>query len=83
MMKKYRNRYGAEYSYEHIEGKTYKFVMSEEDLKWCRWSNREDGEGLGMFDPSGGPFVAVGSRCQVGVVNKILYKDNNVFIEVE
>ena len=81
VMTKYRNRYGAEYSYELVKDKTYKFVMSEEDLKWSRWSG--DNTKITMFDPSGGPLIATGAPCHVGVVTKIFYKNNEIFIEVE
>jgi hypothetical protein len=41
--------------------------MDEEHIKYMRFGGKEDQDGidmtdLGFFDPSGGPFVAVGSK---------------------
>jgi len=62
-----KNRYGDEYHYEKISDNQYKFVMEGDSMKYCRFGGKEGQEGidmndLGMFDPSGGPYVAVGSK---------------------
>ena len=62
-----KNRHGVEYSYVKYDDKLYRFNMSEEGMKYSRYGGKEDQEGidpndLGFFDPSGGPFVVVGSK---------------------
>ena len=62
-----KNRYGVEYTFVTYDDKLYRFNMSEEGMKYSRYGGKEDQEGidpndLGFFDPSGGPFVAVGSK---------------------
>lgn len=62
-----RNRYGDEYHYEKIGENEYKFVMSGTSMTYCRYGGKEGQESidlndLGMFDPSGGPYVQVGSK---------------------
>jgi len=62
-----KNRYGVEYSYVKYDDDLYRFNMSEEDMKYMRFGGKEGQEGidlndLGMFDPSGGPYVAIGSK---------------------
>jgi hypothetical protein len=62
-----KNRYGVEYSYVKYDDNLYRFNMDEEGMKYSRYGGKEDQEGidpngLGFFDPSGGPFVAVGSK---------------------
>ena len=62
-----KNRHGAEYSYVKYDDNLYRFNMSEEDMKYMRYGGLENQEGidmenLGMFDPSGGPYVALGSK---------------------
>ena len=62
-----KNRYGDEYHWEKLNDNEYKFVMEGDSLKYCRYGGKEgqeklDPNDLGMFDPSGGPYVAVGSK---------------------
>ena len=62
-----KNRYGAEYTFVKYADNLYRFNMPEEDMKYMRMGGREgqeqiDMNDLGFFDPSGGPFVAVGSK---------------------
>ena len=62
-----KNRYGVEYSYVKYDDNLYRFNMSEEGMKYMRYGGKDYQEGidysdLGMFDPSGGPYVAVGSK---------------------
>ena len=87
-MKKYRNRYGDEYYYELVGENTYKFVMEGDSMKWCRFGGLENQHGvdyndLGMFDPSGGPYVDIGSRLPIGVVKRLRSTDEGIIIEVE
>ena len=62
-----KNRYGVEYNYVKCDDKLYRFDMSEEGMKYMRFGGKEGQKGidyrdLGMFDPSGGPYVSVGSK---------------------
>ena len=58
-----RNRYGDQYDFEKLSENTYTIVGK---LKHWRFGGREgqaeiDLNDLGFVDPSGGPFIAVGS----------------------
>ena len=62
-----KNRYGREYSFVHVNDNLYRFNMDEEHMKYMRFGGKEGQEGidhtdLGMFDPSGGPYVEVGGQ---------------------
>ena len=62
-----KNRHGVEYSYVKYDDNLYRFNMAEEHMAYMRFGGKEGQEGinyedLGMFDPSGGPYVAVGSK---------------------
>ena len=59
-----KNRYGDEYSFELVSENTYTIVG---DLKHWRFGGVEGQESLntnelGFVDPSGGPFISVGSN---------------------
>ena len=60
----YTNRYRDEYKWIR-EGDAYRFEMSGDSMQYCRYGGKEGDEGLditdlGMFDPSGGPYVSLG-----------------------
>ena len=60
--KTYTNRYRVEYSFEKLNENQYAFKMDPEEMKYCRWGGKEGTSGvdysdLGMFDPSGGPYL--------------------------
>lgn len=62
-----KNRYGVEYCFVQYDDNLYRFNMDEEGMKYMRMGGREgqeqiDMNDLGFFDPSGGPFVAIGSK---------------------
>ena len=62
-----KNRYGDEYSYVKHDDNLYRFNMDGEGMKYSRYGGKEGQEeidlnDLGMFDPSGGPYVAIGSK---------------------
>lgn len=62
-----KNRYGKEYSFVKYDDNLYRFNMSEEDMKYMRYGGKDHEKGidmndLGMFDPPGGPYVAVGGK---------------------
>jgi hypothetical protein len=62
-----KNRHGVEYTFVKYHGNLYRFNMDEERMKYMRFGGKEGQDGidmndLGFFDPSGGPFVAIGSK---------------------
>jgi hypothetical protein len=62
-----KNRHGVVYTFVKYDDNLYRFNMDEEHIKYMRFGGKEDQDGidmtdLGFFDPSGGPFVAVGSK---------------------
>jgi len=73
----YTNRYSDSYMWEAINDTTYKFVMDDKAMKWCRYGGREGVEGidtsnLGMFDPSGGPYVCLGMEIDGKPITRLL-----------
>ena len=83
-----KNRYGDEYYWEQIADKEYKFVMKGDSMKYCRWGGKEGQRGidpndLGMFDPSGGPYVGVGGHIEVGTVTHIRKTVEGFIVEVK
>lgn len=61
----YTNRYNDNYKWVVENETTYRFEMAGDSMKYCRFGGREGVEGvdtsdLVMFDPSGGPYVALG-----------------------
>lgn len=87
-MNKYKNRYGDEYWFESMTEGKYLFVMEGDSMKWCRFGGREMQEGidyndLGFFDPSGGPFIEIGTVLPIGTVNRIRRLEEGIVITVE
>lgn len=71
-----KNRYGDEYRFEKISDNTYTI---KGDLKYWRFGGKEgqseiDTNDLGFVDPSGGPFIAVGSKIENRTITKISIK---------
>ena len=94
-----KNRYGDEYHWEKLNDKEYQFHMTGTSMNHCRFGGKDTGpidhNDLGMFDPSGGPYVAIGSEIysyeiQDGkkgdkplIVERIRDTDNGIIIEVQ
>lgn len=79
-----KNRYGDEYSFLKLSDNTYTIVG---DLKYWRYGGREgqaqmDLSDLGFVDPSGGPFISVGSVIEGRRVSKIQLADDQIVFEV-
>ena len=71
-----RNRYGDEYRFEKIDEDTYTI---KGNLKYWRYGGKDGQSGidendLGFVDPSGGPFIAVGSKIEGRTVTRISVK---------
>lgn len=93
-----KNRHGIEYSFVKVGENLYRFDMAPEGMDYMRIGGKEGQEGidysdLGMFDPSGGPYVAVGERifwdeiegatAQQPLTVKRIYKEESFFVEAE
>jgi len=82
-----KNRYGHEYHWEKLNDKEYKFVMEGDSLKYCRYGPKEGQEkldinDLGMFDPSGGPYIAIGSLVEGRIVERIRESEQTFIVTV-
>jgi hypothetical protein len=87
-MRVMKNRYGDEYHWERINDNEYKFVMEGKSLDYCRWGGKEGQRGidpndLGMFDPSGGPYVDIGRLIEVGTVTHIRKTNEGFIVKVK
>lgn len=87
-MKKYTNRYGDSYHFEPISDNKLKFVMEGKSLDYVRFGGKEnipgiDDNDLGFFDPSGGPFIKIGTTIQGRKVTKISNTNDGIILEVE
>lgn len=85
--KEYINRYNDTYTWKKLDDPThhfgpigkevaYVFEMSGDSLKYCRIGGKEgqdelDCNDLGMFDPSGGPFVTIGTAIDEKKITRI------------
>lgn len=85
-----RNRYGDVYDFVRVDENTYQITG---DLKYWRFGGKEgqhsvDMNDLGMCDPSGGPYLAVGMTIKERKIVRIrasgdLDGSPNVFFDVE
>jgi len=71
-----KNRYGDEYYWKEISENVFQFYMTGDSMMYCRMGGKEGQSGidendLGMFDPSGGPYVELGSKLFGQTVTKI------------
>jgi hypothetical protein len=76
----YKNRHGEIFRFEHIWNDCYKFVM--EDAQYCRVGGRL-GNSLQFFDPSGGPFISLGTAIDDKQIVQIVASGNEYLIWVE
>jgi hypothetical protein len=84
----YTNRYSDQYKWVSENETTYRFEMTGDSMKYCRYGGREGVEGvdtldLGMFDPSGGPFVALGMEIDGKPIKRLYATENGFGAEVE
>jgi hypothetical protein len=61
------NRYGDYYWWEPISEGKYRFQMTGSSMEYGRRGGKEgtselDNDDLGMFDPSGGPYISLGAE---------------------
>ena len=85
----YKNRYGDEYHWEpYTLENAYVFRMEGTSLEYCRFGGKEGQEGLdvndlGMFDPSGGPYVELGAKIDGKEIVKISTLEDTFIVEVK
>lgn len=84
-----RNRNGDEYWFNQIDENRWQFGMTEGcfSMKHCRVGGKEgqkdiDYNDLEFFDPSGGPFVSVGSKLFGKEIIKLASNDLGFLITV-
>lgn len=85
--KVYKNRYRDAYTWTKVSESTYEFTMEGESLKYCRYGGKEGVEGindqdLGMFDPSGGPYVTLGDEIDGKPITRLYATENGFGAEV-
>ena len=84
----YKNRYGDAYTFSILEDLRYLFVMSGDSMKYARFGGLEgqekvDHQNLGMFDPSGGPYVALGMEINDRKITHIRESALGMVVTVE
>lgn len=84
----YKNRYGDEYHWEpYTMRNSYVFRMTGKSLEYCRFGGKEGQErlnvqDLGMFDPSGGPYVGLGTKIDGREIVRISVFDDTFIVDV-
>ena len=86
--KTYTNRYGDRYRWEPSTlQNAYVFRMEGDSLGFARVGGLEGQQGLnwddlGMFDPSGGPYVGLGTKIDGKEIVKISSLEDTFVVEV-
>tara|TARA_R100000951_G_scaffold90032_1_gene78170 strand:+ start:15426 stop:15713 length:288 start_codon:yes stop_codon:yes gene_type:complete len=80
-----KNRHGDEYHWEELEPHKYKFHMEGKSLGFIRYGGKKGQQGvdksdLGMFDPSGGPYIYLGMEIFKGEFVKHIASVEGSFI---
>jgi len=80
-----KNRHGNEYHFEKVDENVYTIVG---DLDYWRYGGREgqpniDWNDLGFVDPSGGPFIGLGSLIDGRKITRIRVENEKILFEVE
>lgn len=81
-----KNRYGVEYHFEPVNENTYT-IVGNFDQYW-RFGGREGQESvnrndLGFVDPSGGPFISIGTKIEGREITRIYYEDGQLRFTVK
>ena len=84
----YTNRYRDQYKFVKIDENRYRFEMTGDSMNYGRFGGREGQEGLdpqdlGMFDPSGGPYISIGTGIDGKKIVKISADEDTYIVEVE
>ena len=85
---KYTNRYNDTYKWVAENETTYRFEMTGNSLEYCRYGGKEGVEGidandLGMFDPSGGPYVSLGMEIDGRPITRLYDSESGFCAEVK
>ena len=80
-----KNRHGNEYHFEKVDENVYTIVG---ELDYWRYGGREgqpniDWNDLGFVDPSGGPFIGLGSLIDGRKITRIRVENEKILFEVE
>jgi len=82
----YTNRYGDSYTWIKVSENIYEFTIDGDSMKWCRYGGKEGNESvdtsnLGMFDPSGGPYVCLGMEIDGKPITRIYSEVDKMYVE--
>jgi hypothetical protein len=82
----YTNRYNDNYKWVEENETTYRFEMAGDSMKYCRFGGRKGVEGvdtsdLGMFDPSGGPYVCLGMEIDGKPITRLYPGEDGMYAE--
>ena len=85
--KVYKNRYNDKYVFSTLEEGKYLFKMEGDSMNYCRYIGKEgqtgiDRQDLGMFDPSGGPFIGLGTEVDGKPIKRIRESALGFVVEV-
>lgn len=86
--KVYKNRYGDEYTWVILGENVFQFRMTGDSMQYCRYGAQEGDESLditdlGMFDPSGGPYVTLGMTIDDKPITKLSVTLDGIRAETE
>jgi len=86
--KVYTNRYSDTYQWIMKNETTYEFEMTGDSMKYCRYGGKAGVDGidvndLGMFDPSGGPYVTLGMEIDGKKIKKLYTTESGFGAEVK
>ena len=84
--KVYQNRYNDEYTWVILEENKFQFRITGDSMKYGRFGGKDgtmDWNDLGMFDPSGGPYVSVGDAIDGKKIVRIYMKENDIYAVTE
>jgi hypothetical protein len=84
-MGKFKNRHGDEYWFESVSADTVKIAGQ---LSYWRYGGKEGQDrimedDLGFVDPSGGPFITLGSIVEGRRVQRIRAEGENIYLDLE
>jgi hypothetical protein len=81
------NRYGDSWCWDKQDETIYRFIMTGSSLEYCRLGGKEgqdkiDDQDLGMFDPSGGPYISLGQVLEGREIVRLRRTDGSFYAEV-
>ena len=82
----YTNRYNDNYKWVVENETTYRFEMAGDSMNYCRFGGREgfkvvDTSDLGMFEPSGGPYVCLGMEIDGKPITRLYSTKSGMYAE--